>query len=147
MNFLIAQKDLTPGKVCPEIVHGEDGLLCGMLSRSMTQCDTDPRQKFTRVEGLGQVVVGPGVERPDFVLLLFPRRDDDNGRLRPLAQPFGYFQSVHVGKTQVKQHHVGTACDRLHQPFPGGGRLNEAITMALEGDTEEAAHLRLVFDQ
>ena len=113
----------------------------------MPQGDADPRQQFAGIERLGEIVVRSGIERLDLVLLLFPRGYDDDRRLRPFAQSFGYFQAVEIGQAEIEEHHVGVARRRLHQALLRGRRLNQTIAVALERYPQEPPHLRFVFDQ
>ncbi len=122
-------------------------VLAGPQPKSMAQGNADPGHQFSGAEGLRQIVVRTGIKGLDLVLLLFPRRYDDDRRLGPLPEPLGHFESVEVGQAEVEQDHVGIAHRRLHQPFLRRAGLNEPVPMALQRYPEEPAHLRLVFDQ
>ena len=87
VHFLVVEEHLPLRQIDPEVMQHKNQLcLPGAPSGQMSQGDADPCQELTGIERLRQIVVGAGVERPHFVLFLFTRGYDDNGRERPLTQ-------------------------------------------------------------
>ena len=74
MHLIAVYGDLTTGQIDPQCPHFEYGLAgIGVHCRKVAKSDADARQKFADAEGFGQIIVGAGVERDDFVLLLAAR--------------------------------------------------------------------------
>ena len=104
------------------------------------------RQQLAGAEGLGQVVVGAGVERGDLVALLAARRQHDDRHVRPLAQAPDHLQAVDVGQAEIEDDDVGLARGHLDQAVGAGRRLEEPVALARQGRAQEAPDLRLVLD-
>ena len=67
----------------------------------------DSGHKFADAHRLGDVVVGAQLQAQDFVHLLAPRREHDDGRGRPLgAQPTAHFVPIHRGQHHIEQNQV-----------------------------------------
>jgi hypothetical protein len=75
------------------------------LEAKDTCSDLDPSVQFSFVEGLGQVVIGPGIEAPDNVLAIVIRGDQQNvlvGHLLFLTNPPTQLHPVNTGHDPVQ---------------------------------------------
>lgn len=64
------------------------------------------REQLLDRKRLGQIVVGTGIERADFVRVLAARRDHDNRHARPCAHRLHHLDAVHIGQAQIEQHNA-----------------------------------------
>ena len=64
------------------------------------------REQLLDRKRLGQIVVGTGIERADFVRILAARRDHDNRHARPCAHRLHHLDAVHIGQAQIEQHNA-----------------------------------------
>lgn len=98
-------------------------------------------------EGLGEEVVGPGLEASGAVVLEGAGRDgDDDGaaELGPGADPAGRLQTVHTGHAYVHEDHVGSqASGRADRVLPASGRMDLEPERA-EQAAQEGTPVRLV---
>eukprot|EP01107_Rhizomastix_libera_P006422 TRINITY_DN20562_c0_g1_i1.p1 TRINITY_DN20562_c0_g1~~TRINITY_DN20562_c0_g1_i1.p1 ORF type:complete len:262 (+),score=-23.55 TRINITY_DN20562_c0_g1_i1:270-1055(+) len=82
----------------------------GHLGRPPAQHCLDAGLQLPGGEGFGDVVVGPGLEAGDLVVLLAPGGEHDDGHvLGPLVGPqlAGELHAGHAGQHPVQQDHVG----------------------------------------
>jgi hypothetical protein len=105
-----------------------------------------PGQQFVHAEGLGDVVVGAGVQRLDLLVGGVPGGQHQDRHAGPAAQAPDHLDAVHVRQAQVEDDHIGVA---------GGGELEgggavvgrvDLVLARLEVDHEGAHDLRLVVD-
>src|SRR5262245_29128294 len=112
----------------------------------MAECDADPSQELVHAERFGEVVIGARVERTHLVRFHTARRKDDDWDPRPLGQAPGDLDAVAVGQAQVDEDEARLAHSGLSDALTRRRRLEPAVAVALEGDTEELPHGRLVLD-
>nr|WP_005031909.1 hypothetical protein [Holophaga foetida] len=92
----------------------------------------------------GQVVVGPGVQGLDLVLLLAPGADDNDRGGAALPQRPSKLQAIPIREPQIQQDHI-RAMDRHHiLCLSGGAGLQNAIAMGGQRGPEIPDHLRFV---
>ena len=65
-------------------------------------CHPQPRLQFTDTKGFAEIIIGAGVKRGDFVLLLGARREDDNRHLAPLANLADKRVAVTIGQAKIE---------------------------------------------
>lgn len=83
------------------------------------QQGAQPGLQLVEVEGLGQVVVGTGVQAQHPVAHGAARSQDEHGRAQALAaRTLQHLQAVQAGQAQIQHHGVGLA----HQPLRQGRR-------------------------
>jgi hypothetical protein len=106
-----------------------------------------PGLEFVEVEGLGQVVVGAGVQADDAVADRAARGEDQHrrGQAAP-ARLLQHQQAVHAGQGEVEHHHVGR---RAFQRASAGGRRRTARRpcRGSQRALERRLHRGVVFDQ
>ena len=102
------------------------------------------RQQFLDAEGLGDVIVGAGIERGHFVLLGIAHREDDHRNVRAGADRAAGFQAVHAGHVHIQQHQGGHLLRKLLQRVLAGAGLHHLVAMAHQGGLHHAANLRIV---
>ncbi len=89
------------------------------------QVGANAGEKDSEAEGLGDVVVGAGVEAQDGVgIRRLGRQHDDRGRDPRLADQTTGLAAVHVGQVDVKQDQVGADLARLTHAVGRGGGLD-----------------------
>ena len=101
------------------------------------------------LDGLGQEVVGAGVERRDHVLRRRMRRDDDHrqgGRQRVGAQPAADLEAVDARQGQVEQHHLRRVLDDRAHARLAVADAEGVIALALQDACQQRALGRLVLD-
>src|ERR1700756_3419642 len=70
-------------------------------------CGTKARDKFPQLEGLGDVIIGAGVQCLDFTILAFLDGQHDDGKTRcALAHQSANFDSSDAGHVDVEQHDI-----------------------------------------
>ncbi len=107
---------------------------------------TDAGEKFLDAEGLGDVVVGAGVEGLDFALLVLSNGEDDDRSLMAAADGAADFDAAHVGHHEVGHDEVGNPVVKDAQALFGvvGGAHVEALRG--ECGAQHAGDLRLIVD-
>ncbi len=107
----------------------------------------DPGEQFTRVEWLGQIVVGPQFQADDAVDLLHLAGQDDHRKLAFTAQLAHQGQSVAIGKPQVEQDQVRWLGrqGRRHGGAGGGDRHPETFMGQVVG--EQLLNLFVILDR
>jgi len=108
----------------------------------------DTRRQLVEIEGLGQVVVGAGIEPLHAIGDRIARGDDENGqRLAPRAQRLEELQPIGAGQPQVEQHQLEGLGD---QSLCGGSRIMHPVdreALALQSRADGFADHRVVFYQ
>src|SRR5258708_5145004 len=88
----------------------------------MAQDDPHTRQHFVHAKGLGDVIIGPQIQRLDFVAFCLLAGEDDTRPLGPVAHPRVGPQPAHPGKEQVEKREVGRVPGtRLNGFVPASG--------------------------
>ncbi len=79
--------------------------------RAAAEHDPDARQELTRLEGLGDVILGADLKPDHLVHRIALRRQHDHrrlgGRCRQGSDPPEDIEAVAVGQHQVEEHEVG----------------------------------------
>ena len=73
VDFRLFQEYAAFSKIDAQGVLDEDRLCLTLLHNLMTQRNADPCQQLSCTERLCEIVVGPCIERSNFILFLFPR--------------------------------------------------------------------------
>ena len=107
----------------------------------------DPGQQFVRAEGLGEVVVGAGVEGLDLIALVAAGGDDKDGDLGPLADAAEDGHAVHVGQAEVEDDEVGTVRGDHGVGHRAGAGHEDVVAVGGEDGLHEAADGALVLNQ
>lgn len=110
----------------------------------------DPDHELLEIEGLGEVVVGAGVEAADLVLGAAEGREHQDGDLggalvAPQALTEG--ETVDLGEHQVEQDHIGAVLNGKGLALDAvSGPLDiEAAVLKVSGD--EIEHVAVIFDE
>ena len=124
-RFLLGQADLLlaglieqhlgrgPEGVGPD---GEDGILALLM---LAQLGAQPRQQHAHAEGLGDVVIGAGIEAEDGIGIgIGGGQHDDGGRDPGAAQQAADLAAVHVGQADIEEHGVETLLARRRRGRP-----------------------------
>ena len=82
-----------------------------------TQRHADARQQLPEPEGLRQVVVGPGIQGRDLLLLHAPRGEDEDGESRPFPEAFDHLHPIQVREAQIQDDQVRAVGGGLDDPF------------------------------
>src|SRR6185503_545921 len=104
MNLVAADPNRVPCHVELEAVRPEYGLI-GLRTRT-AENRLQAGDQLARPERLGDVIVRTGVERPDLLLLLADRGENEDRHLAPRPQLGAYVHSVSVGQNQVDDRRV-----------------------------------------
>ena len=118
----------------------------GILHQEMPQGDPQAGQQFANSKGLGEIVIGTGVECRNLVGLLPPRRENNDRHPRPAAEFGDYFEPADIGKSQVKQHNIGRLAGGGEKSRTARFRFRNVELVGPERGSQESANLLLVFD-
>lgn len=109
LEFLLAHPGPVRLDVDPDPVGGG---LRGGFGGAAAQQGTDPGEELGEAEGLGDVVVGSGVQADHGVHLVGPRgQHEDRHGVAVGAQPPRDLQAVHPGQPQVEHDQVDAALE------------------------------------
>ena len=103
-------------------------------------------QQLGHAEGLGHVVVGPGVQRRHLLRLGLAHREHQHRHRRPLAQRPHHGLAVAIRQPEVEHHQLRPLGGGQRQAGGAVGGLQHGIAVGLQRDAQEAADLRLVVD-
>ena len=106
----------------------------------------EPRGKLARAERFGKIVVRPGLQAPDDLLLRVSHRKDQDRHASPLADAPQHLFSVKVRKSKIKDDRLGTIHGRMRNPFLAAGGLSYLVPLCLQRDLQQPAHLRFIVD-
>ena len=124
LQRLVADFRLPFGRVKGNVAGGN---AAGVARRIFTallgaaQNGIDARQKFARLAGFGNVVVGTHFQADDAVDVVAFGGEHDDGDFALRAHGFEYVQTVHFRHHRIQYHHiVGIVQDFLHAFFAVG---------------------------
>ncbi len=128
-----------------QATHGDGRLL--RLGRRTPEHRSDPGHEFGHLEGLGHVVIGPGLQPNDHVDGVGPRGQHQDGHAALLADLAAHLEPVQGGQHDVQDHHVGRLLQSPHQAFAavhGGAHAKAGLLQAQRGDLSDR---RVVLNQ
>ena len=99
-----------------------------------------PGQQLVHREGLGQIVIRPGVQRRHLVPVIGPGRYHDDGHIAPGADLLDDLDAVDIGQTQVQQHHVRTVGQGVHDCLRAVFGPVELVVLRLQCRGDQIAH-------
>lgn len=105
-----------------------------------------PGEKLSSRKGLGDVVVGPGLQRGDFPPLLVSNRQDQHRGIAPFAQALQNLQAIHVRQAEIEQHHLRPVDRTGLQAELAVLRLMHLIAFRLQREPEQPADLDFIID-
>ena len=110
------------------------------------QACAQPGQELVDPDRLRHVIVGPGVERRNLLVLVADRGEDDHRRAAPRSELAAHVGARAVGQDQVEDHRVGRAHRRLRER--GLRRLGglDLVPRRPQAGAQRAQDLRLVVD-
>ena len=118
-----------------------------MIASGVPDQGAQPGQQLHQLERLDEVVIGAGVERAHPVADGVARREDQDGRLAPAAQPGEDLPAVQPRQHQVEDDRVVVPARRLKQPVFAVGGLVDSVTVFPQRPRKHGEQFRLVFDQ
>ena len=124
-------------------------LMTRRLARSAalaSQIGTHPGQQLADPKGFGQVVIGTGVERGDFVVLVGARRQHQHRHVGPAAHVADQVHTVAVRQAQVQHDQVRLACAHFGQAALQAVGFKHLPTLGLQRHAHEATDLGFVLD-
>src|SRR5581483_8567512 len=110
------------------------------------QGDPHARQHFFNAKGLGDVVIGPQVERFDLVAFGILHRKHDNWHVRRGSHLAAYLQAAHAWQQQVEQDKVRAQRGRGINCFLTTTCGVNAVTMCFEGAMQGSYNFSLIID-
>ena len=112
----------------------------------MTQGHPHPGQQFAHAERLGEVVVCPGVQGGDLVLLLAAAETMTMGAADQFAEAADDLDAVHVRQAQVQDDQVGRILRRQVQGLLARDGLGDLVLVVGQRGPQESPDRRVVFD-
>jgi hypothetical protein len=117
------------------------------MARRAAHLGAHARQEFFHVEGLGEIVVGAGIDPGHLVGPAVARRQDDHRHLAVGPAPgFEDADAVHLGQAQIKNDDVIGLRLTQETAFLAVGRLVDDVTRLAERGHELAVQVRIIFD-
>ena len=107
------------------------------------------QEKLFRAEGLGQIIIRPGLQSLDAIFRLGPRREHDDGCFGRAAVPPELLEdpvTIPAGKHQVEDHQVGRFLQghlETRNPVMGNQGL---VSRPIQVEGDQFRHIRLVFN-
>ncbi|RMS17587.1 hypothetical protein ALP75_205531 [Pseudomonas syringae pv. actinidiae] len=144
-HFLAIEQHSAIGQIHRQRAEPQ-GRLGLVAARHLPEQCPDPGQKFLNAERLGHVIVGPGVQRLDFLHLAGAHREHQYRHGGPLAKLAQHLLTVHVRQPQVQHQQVRFVQCRLSQPLRSGRGLQHLVALRDQADAQELANLRFVVD-
>ena len=149
LDLLSVEKRHAGGIVDAELAVDILGPVSGLVAVHLGQApdrDPQPGQQLLHGKGLGQIIIRPGIQGLDLVLVLAPGADHDDGHVGPASDLADHADPVHVRQSQIQKHHVrvvgGGGQDRLR---PVGG-AEVLVIMGLQGRDHQIADGGIVLD-
>ena len=137
---------LAAGGVHRKIADPQHAIVA-FIEAAAAQACAHPRQQFLDRKGLGEIVVGAGIEGLHPLAHLIARRDHQHRRAdAPLAHPPAHLHAAEVGQGPVEQHQIPVLVADLAQGLLAGGRLIALISLHLQLGGEEISQFRIVVD-
>ena len=150
----LGQLDLLPGHKHLTALIVDLQVLCrkrpgGQAARRTVAVDPqggpDTCQQLAGAKGLGNIIVGPQVQRLDLILLRGAGRKHHDRSHVLLAHGADQLQTVPVGQTQIQDHEVGVVGGKQGQAHGAGVRHQCLIAVGLQQRLNEAANIGLIF--
>lgn len=119
------------------------GLRRGAGLRSL-QYRIDARHQFARAEWLGDVIIAADLEADHPVDLLVARGEEQDRRIRCLADSPAHFEAVHLGHADVEHDEIGRRLAEAAQRLgavAGGDRLHAGL---LQRETDDVADVGII---
>src|SRR5450432_2908336 len=145
---LTRREYLAPGEIDAQSAKVKRELLVlrGSALRVSTR-DPEASQQFAHRKGLGDVVVGPGVQHGDFVSILVPGGQNDDWGARELAKLLGHVDSVAIRKTEIEQDDVWIVHPRVRNSLTPGASFGKRVAVWCQRRAKQPSHLHLVVDE
>src|SRR5262245_21893162 len=141
VDLRLAPPDRAIRQIDLEVAHPDPGVA---ILAAAAQDSPHAGEQLLGPEGLGDVVVCPGVERAHLLMLIADRRQHDDRHLAPAADLRGNVRPVAVGKDQIEDDRVGWPNRDGVERLPLGGGLLDAIPGVREDHPKPTNYLRLV---
>jgi len=103
-------------------------------------------EEFFDAEGLGDVIIGAGVEGDDFVTFGVANGEDDDGNVAPGADFAAGFDARDAGKINVEKNEVGTGFGDEVDGFFAAGSFGDGVAAEGKSAAQDATNLRFVVD-
>ena len=105
-----------------------------------------PGVELVTAEGLDDIVVGPGVQRPDGDPVVVAGGNDDDGHAAHGPKHAEHLEPVDIGQAQVEDHEVGPVVDGLLQSAQPGLRTGHRVASVRKGTDQGRPDAGVVFD-
>ena len=107
-DFVAGDDDLTGAKIDLDVVE-KDMLRSGIRGKRRTaQRGANARQQLGHAEGLGDEIVGSGIEGTHLILLAVANGQHDDGDFRGGPELAAHLQAAHTGHVHIEEHEVKT---------------------------------------
>ena len=146
VGFLAADEDFVLRNVDDEVAHGDDLLGLGGGGGAAAELGADAGLQFLDAEGLGDVVVGAGVERGYFDGFLIANGEDDDGRCAGGADLVAELDAAHLVHGEVGDDDVGVPLAEGDEAVEAVERCADGVSLGGECGLENADDLRFIVD-
>ena len=111
------------------------------------QQGADPGRQLLGHEGLGDVVVGAGLEPGHDVVGVVAGRDHDDGHRARAPQLPAALEAVHAREHEVDEHDVGGLLGEALEADLARSGLVDLVALVLEGEAHRGADALVVLDE
>src|SRR5438034_7616697 len=146
MHLRRAAKYPARRQIDTDVAEGELCFRRTFLTRASAQRDTDSRQQLADTERLGEIVVGACIQRLDLLLLIAPRRQDDDRSRVPFAQAQHDIDPIGIRQPQVEDEQIGFSRCCLYESVGAALRLENSERLRRKPRAQKTPDLRIVFD-
>ena len=120
----------------------------GRGGHAAAQQRAQPGFQLVQIKGLGQVVVGTGIQAQHPVAHGATGGQHQHGGAQPLLARLGqHIQAIHAGQAQVQHHRVGRLGSPLGQRLQAVAHPTHLHAAPGEGALQSGVHGGIVFDQ
>ena len=119
----------------------------GAVQGRTAQGGADSGHQLGGAEGLGDIIVGAGVQRLHLLFFLGSGRDDDDRQIAPLSDIADHVDAVHVGKAQIQQDQIRAPGSRQRQAVCGAACGSDFVVLGAQRGGDKVADIAFVFNQ
>ena len=130
VNLVSLNKHLPAYQVYSKLAHFKLPIVRAHRLQRMAQRYPNPGQQFGGAEGLGEIIVGPRIQRFDLIALFFARRNDNDRRIGPFAQAARHIQAIQVGQAQIQNDDIGMVQSHLVDALTTRRRFEQPVAAA-----------------
>ncbi|MNV81494.1 hypothetical protein D3C71_1751620 [compost metagenome] len=100
--------------------------------------------QFTRLEGLGQIIIRPQLQSPNFVLRVGTGRQHQDRNIIFLPDRLAHLPAIHIWHHHIQQHNIELLTRRQVQRFPPCRGLRDLKSLFRQINAQQIAHIPFI---